>query len=56
MIVEKTSANTTANQIPFIPNIIGNTSIAITSNTKVLKNEITADTTPLFKAVKNDDE
>lgn len=39
--------------MPFIPKTIGNKNTAPISKTRVFKNEITADTKPLFKAVKN---
>lgn len=44
-----------AHQIPFKPQIIGNTRTENIWNTSVRKNEIAADTPPLFKAVKNED-
>ena len=51
----KTSAHNTDNQIPLIFNIIGKIKIIATWNTKVLKNDISADTKPSFNAVKKDD-
>lgn len=51
----KISANTTAIQIPFTPQIAGSMSIIAIWNSSVLKNEIAADTIPLFSAVKNDE-
>lgn len=51
----KISAITTANQIPFNPKSNGSIIITATWNTKVLKNDIVAETNPLFKAVKNDE-
>lgn len=44
-----------APHIPSIPKIIGKISTVITWNTKVLINEIIAETSPLFNAVKNDE-
>lgn len=49
------SATNTDNQIPFIPINSGNINITITWNTKVLKNDIKAETNPLLSAVKNDE-
>ena len=49
------SATTTANQIPFTPQIAGNIIIVITCITKVLRKDKIADTFPSFNAVKNDD-
>ena len=51
----KNSANTTASQIPFTPKITGSKNIIDIWNTIVLKNEITAEITPLFNAVNNDE-
>ena len=45
----------TAIQIPFTPQIAGNMNIIAIWNTNVLKNDITAETSPLFNAVKNDE-
>ena len=52
---DKISVTKTDNQIPSIPHILGNINIVITWKNNVLKNEINAETNPLFKAVKNDD-
>ena len=52
-INDKISANTIASHIPFSPQNTGNINIAITWNTSVRKKDITAETSPLFKAVKN---
>lgn len=49
------SAKLTASQIPFTPQIAGNMNIIAIWNTNVLKNDITAETSPLFNAVKNDE-
>ena len=46
------SAKTIAYQMPSTPNSKGNRSTAPSSNTKVRKKEINADTCPLFSAVK----
>ena len=54
-IIAKISATTTESQIPFIPHIAGRRNIITTWKSNVLKKDITADTTPLFKAVKNAD-
>ena len=39
--------------MPFTPKTRGKVSTAVLSNTSVLKNEIAAEITPLFNAVKN---
>lgn len=49
------SAKVTASHSPFIPQIAGSRYIIIIWNTNVLINEIAADTTPLFNAVKKDE-
>ena len=49
------SAQATEIHIPFIPHIAGRIRIIATWNTNVLKNDIRADTNPLFSAVKKDD-
>ena len=49
------SANITAIHRPFTLNNKGNINIIIIWNTKVLKNDITPDTTPLLSPVKNAD-
>ncbi len=41
--------------MPPIPNISGNSITAAVWNTKVLKKEIMAETSPLFNAVKNEE-
>ena len=46
------SAKTTEYHMPSTPKNIGNTSTAPSSNTKVRKKDISADTCPLFRAVK----
>lgn len=51
-----TSANTTDNQIPFKPNIIGKTKIAIIWNNNVLTNEMIAEIKPLLREVKNEEQ
>lgn len=53
--VDKISATTTQNQIAFAPKIRGRARINTTWKTSVLKNEIIAEITPLFSAVKNDE-
>ncbi len=55
IINDNTSAKVTASQIPSIPKIIGSIYIIAIWNTSVLINEIIAETTPLFSAVKNDE-
>ena len=50
-ISERNSANGTANQIPFIPNIIGSTNNPIKTKTNVRINEIVAEILPLENAV-----
>lgn len=55
MINAKTSAKTTASHIPFRFQIRGSMNIIAIWKIKVLKNEMAAETTPLFNAVKNDD-
>lgn len=55
IINDSTSANVTASQIPSIPHIIGSMYIIAIWNTNVLMNDITAETSPLFNAVKNDE-
>ena len=50
-----TSAKITAIQIPFNPQISGSINIIAIWKISVLKNEIAAETTPLFNAVKNED-
>lgn len=52
---EKTSAATPLSQIPSNLRKIGSMKMAATSNTKVRKNEITAETIPLLSAVKKDE-
>ena len=52
---EISSANTTASQIPFIPQNIGKININAVWNTNVLKKDIIAEISPLFNAVKKDD-
>ena len=52
---ELISATTIASQIPLAPISIGSTIIAPISKIKVLKMDITAETIPLFKAVKKAD-
>ena len=49
------SATARAIQIPFVPNISGRIRMAATWITRVLKNEIAADNTPLLSAVKKAD-
>ena len=51
----QTSANAMASQMPSISKITGSRNTQINWNTSVLKNEIIADTAPLFNAVKKDD-
>lgn len=46
------SAKTIAYHMPSTSNNIGNSNTAPSSKTNVLKNDINADTCPLFKAVK----
>lgn len=46
---------TTENQIPSIPKIMGKISTAATWNSRLLKNEIRAEVSPSFNAVKKDD-
>lgn len=53
--IANNSATTTDNHIPFIPQTAGNIKIIATWNNNVLKNDISAEIKPLFKAVKNDD-
>ena len=47
------SATTMENHTPSIPQILGRTIIAMLWKTKVLKNAISAEVNPSFKAVKN---
>ena len=49
------SATTTENQMPNTPKSAGRIKIAAISNKKVRKKEISAETKPLFNAVKNED-
>ena len=51
----KSSANTLAAQTPSKPQIRGNSKTPATCNTSVLINDITAEISPLFSAVKNDE-
>ena len=51
----RSSATITANQIPFMPRIIGRISTAATWNTRVRRKEIAADIPPLLSAVKKDE-
>ena len=50
-----TSATTMESQIPSSFQIIGSSSTAATWNTSVLRNEINADVSPSFNAVKNEE-
>ena len=49
------SATTTEAQIPSSPHTSGNNITAAIWKTSVLKNEMTAETSPLLSAVKNDE-
>ena len=51
-IIDNISATTTENQIPFSLKNIGKMVTAKTWKSSVLKNEISAETKPLFNAVK----
>lgn len=52
---DSTSAQRMANQMPSTPNRAGKMNTAAASNTKVRTVEMTAETLPLFKAVKNEE-
>ena len=54
-ITAKISATTIESHKPSNSRINGKVNIITIWNTSVLKNDIAADTNPLFKAVKNDD-
>ena len=54
-IVAATSATTIEYHIPSRPKTIGKNTTATTWNTTVLRKEITAETTPSLRAVKNDE-
>ena len=54
--VESASPTTIAHQMPIGPNIKGRTNTNKIWNTKVLLIEIVAETAPLFKAVKKEEE
>lgn len=49
------SAKRTHDQIPSIAKKMGRIRTALTWNTRVRKKEISADNSPLFKAVKNEE-
>lgn len=51
----RSSATVTAHQIPSIPQRIGRSSTIEIWNTNVRRNEMAAESRPLFKAVKNAD-
>ena len=55
IVTEATSATTDEIQIPSICQNKGKIKIAATWKTRVLKNEINAETSPSFSAVKNDE-
>ena len=54
-IIDKTSANTTDIHNPFKSKSNGSPKIIIIWKTNVLKNDISADIIPLFKAVNNEE-
>ena len=55
MIKAHTSATISAIQMPFIPHSNGNTKTAAHWKTSVLKKEMSAETKPLFNAVKKEE-
>ena len=54
-IIARNSANGTDNHTPFTPKTNGNVKTEITTKTKVLKNDITAEILPFEKAVNNEE-
>ena len=54
-IAAMSSAKTVEHHMPSTPSNTGKSSTAPSSKTNVRKNDISADTCPLFKAVKNEE-